>query len=694
MPSDVATREIFGNVGSMSRGVFYLLATLALVACSWGVLLRYRRWRRGRSDRQTGGLHPASKFDLIGHVLQHLLLFVRVRRGRKWAGWMHSLLVYGMGLLFLGTLLIAVEHYAGPWFRSDASSPWFHKGWYFAVYEVVLDAAGIAVVLSCLWFMWRHSRGRSSAESGLMNWCLLLSLLLISLSGFVVEGLRLIREQPAWPGVSFVGWLCSRGLLALGVSEPAADRLHWYLWWTHSVLALAVIAALPYTRLLHFLAGAIAITRRSAPLGALPLVTLDEVENTGVYGVSRIDQFERRQLVQLDACVSCGRCEDVCPAFEAGKPLSPRGVVQDLRSEFAALSPVPWSSIRQTPDGSDDALPPLREAAVSSETLWSCTACSACVAACPLGVDPLTMIIDLRRGVVGEGELRGGAATTLQKLQRSGNPWGLPREKRCDWAEGLDVPTVETCPDFEVLYWVGCAASYDRRLQRVARCVVQLLQASGVRFAVLGSQETCTGETARRMGDEFVFQQLAETNAHTLDEHQVRKIVTHCPHCFNSFRSDYPQLGCRVEVQHHSQFLSELLADGRIRIRESSRAGDDIQRLVYHDPCYLARAHDVVEAPRDILQHTQQTYQLVDLRRSGTDTACCGAGGGRMWLDDSIDQRVGRSRVDEVLSHQAEVVAVSCPFCLTMLTDGLAAEGAETEVLDIAELLVSVLDVE
>ena len=273
------------------------------------------------------------------------------------------------------------------------------------------------------------------------------------------------------------------------------------------------------------MAGAVNLSVPSQELGHLDLVTLEELEATGSVGTGRLLDMSRQQLVMLDACVSCGRCEEACPAFAAGKPLSPRDVVQDL----CGMLERPIDTL-------------LHGDTIDAETLWSCTTCSACVAICPLGVDPLGMIGDMRRYLVGEAELRGTAAISLQKLQRSGNPWGLAAADRTAWTDGLDVPLVTDNPDFEVLYWVGCAAAYDRRTQRVARAVVKCLQAAQVNFAVLGPEECCTGETARRLGDEFLFQELGETNIEALSRYNVKKIVTHCPHCFNSFKQDYPQL--------------------------------------------------------------------------------------------------------------------------------------------------------
>jgi Fe-S oxidoreductase len=285
-------------------------------------------------------------------------------------------------------------------------------------------------------------------------------------------------------------------------------------------------------------------------------------------------------------------------------------------------------------------------------------------------------------------------------MQRSGNPWGLPADERMSWAEGLNVPLVSEVEDFEIVYWVGCAAAYDRRIQKVARAVVQLLQAAEVKFVVLGPEERCTGESARRMGDEFLFQELAASNIATLSKYPIKKIVTHCPHCLNSFKHDYPQFyeefgagdDFHFEAVHHTQYLSELLAAGRLVIPENAEAANaDAELLTYHDPCYLARVNGITESPRELIQLTLPEEAVVELARCGENTACCGAGGGRMWFDDESVERTGGGRVDEVIESKVKTLAVSCPFCLTMMSDGLAAREAGIEVRDVAELLLEAL---
>lgn len=669
------TREVFGNIPGWAVALFYVLSAIAVACWAFGIWGRAQRWRQGRPAASP------TQWALAAKRLLRDVLLQRRFRGRPWASSAHRMLFAGFIVLLIGTTLIAIEHFLADLLGRAPDDPVFHKGVYFGVYEVVMDLFGLALLAGCAMLLARRLRGAGSFAKSPADIAILVLLLTIGVTGYVVEGLRIIFAQTYLPGLSPVGYLFARMFAAIGVDVASARALHFALWWFHAALALGFIALMPYTRLLHSIAGTLNLALRDNKFGPMQPVSLDEVEATGEIGVARLPQFSRRQLIELDACVSCGRCQDACPAFEVGKPLSPRNVVQDL---VAVMN-------------SDDACSrQLPVAVISADTLWSCTTCGACAEVCPLGISPLRMITDMRRFLIGEGALRGSPATALQKTDRVGNPWGLSQAERLAWADGLNVPLAKDNRDFEILYWVGCAASYDRRVQKIARSVVRLLQAAQVNFAVLGPDERCTGESARRMGDELLFQQLAEQNVETLARHDVRRIVAHCPHCVNSLRSDYPQVGGNYEVIHHSQLLAELLSDGRLpkpKADTNLAAGP----ITYHDPCYLARASGVTEPPRDILATAAATSQLpiVELPRNRRQTSCCGGGGGRMWFDDALAQRVGQSRAREIAASGAAMVAVSCPFCMIMLGDSMAAQDSHMRVSDIAEILAdAILDPE
>lgn len=676
---DLLTREIFGNIPATAQTVFYVVAAAASLCFCWGVYRRMRLWRIGvppeeRSLRGIGG-------RLWENVLLQRRMITRPRVTTA-----HRLLFSGFLVLFIGTVLISIEHLLADALGREPTDPLFHKGLYFAVYEVVLDAFGIALLVGCVNLMRRRWRTNASIGRTPADWIVLWAFLVIGVTGYLLEGLRILDAATPLPMLSFVGFSVAIVLELLGVTPERAGAGHYFVWWLHALVSLAFIAAFPYTRLFHSIAGAMTLARPRRPLGTLPLVTMEELEETGRVGVGEIQHFTQPQLIELDACVSCGRCEDACPAFEAGKPLSPRNVVQDLRSHMELAAP------RLSSNG-DSAMPDLHGDTIAAETLWSCTTCSACVDVCPLGISPLGMITDMRRHLIGEGQLSGAPAASLQKTGRAGNPWGLPGNERFAWAEGLDVATVEENPDFEYLYWVGCAAAYDRRIQNVARSVVKLLDRAGVSFAVLGSEEKCTGEAARRMGDEFLFQELAATNVETLTRRGVRQIVAHCPHCVNSFLHDYPQLGGHYEVLHHSQLLEQLIEQKRLPKAAEPATG----KIVYHDPCYLARVNEISQPPRAVVAAAREgngAGGVTELPRNRRHTACCGGGGGRMWFDDAPANRSGQGRIEEILAEQPDAVAVSCPFCMVMISDGVAASDAATKpvVRDVAEILADAID--
>ena len=676
------TREIFGNIPPAAKSLFYLLAAVAMAFFCYGCYRRMRLWRLGRPTKHRRHLGAGLKYLFRQVLLQRALL------GRSLATVAHILLFSGFVVLFIGTILIAVEHVLAGLAGREATNPLFHHGVYYALYELVMDSFGVAFLVGCLLFMKRRLKRPASVGHTPIDWLVLVLFLVIGVSGYLLEGLRIIREDTPMPGFSFVGLAAAQMFRAFGMAETGASQAHFVVWWFHAVLSLSMIAAFPYSRLFHAVAGTVNIATNEKTLGVMVPVSIEEIEETGIVGVGKVEDFTHQQLLELDACVSCGRCEEACPAFEAGKPLSPRDVVQDCKLHLENVAPILYRGAEN-----DDGAPSLHGDTIAPETLWSCTTCSACVEVCPLGVSPLGLITDMRRYLVGENQLRGTPAQSLQKMQRSGNPWGLPPEDRFSWAEGRDVPTVETNPGFDVLYWVGCAASYDRRIQRIAQSMVKLLKAAKVNFSVLGPEERCTGESARRMGEEFVFQELAESNVELLERTKVKKIVTHCPHCLNSFKKDYPQFGGEYEVVHHSEFLADLVQRGRLPAVSSSL--DANGSTTYHDPCYLARVNGVTDAPRQLIQvslPSDPQAGLVEMARNRTNTSCCGAGGGRMWFDDAPEERIGVSRVKEALATGAKTVAVGCPFCMIMMKDGAAAEDDTVQVRDVAEILADALE--
>lgn len=651
------TREVFGNVAPWMRGVFYALMALSVAVLVWRVVQRGRYWAQG----QPGGFERDWRL-----WVRRLMVFAvgQKRVHRKTLGaLLHALLASGFVVLTIGTTLLMIAH-AGP---VD-----FHRGWYYLFYELTMEVFGVAFIVGCCLALYRRRFAKPKALGHRSNdWLLLGSLLALGVTGFVIEALRLRYTEVPQPIArwSIVAWGMER-LLLQGMSIETARALHLSSWWVHIVLVAGFFAGLPVTRFLHVIVGPMNIaTRPERSMGALVPLNLEEVEKTGKVGISELGQFQRQQLMSLDACMECGRCEEACPAWATGKPLSPKALVVDLRNAMAGKAP-----------GES-----LVGGVIKPETLWACTMCQACVNECPVLIGHVDFISDMRRHLVGEGEISGPPAKAMAHIGKQANPFGRPARERMAWANGLDVPTVDANPGFEYLLWLGCSVSYDPRAQKVARALVVLFKDAGVNFAVLGQKEKCTGDPARRLGDEFLFQDLARGNAETMNQHHVRKIVTPCPHCMNSLKNEYGHFGGHFEVQHHSQFLSELIAQGRL----SAPQGGNDSSLAVHDPCYLARANDDVDSIRMVAKFSGVNVQ--ELPRHGKKTSCCGAGGGRMWVDEVPNQRVSKGRADEVLATGVRRLATGCPFCLNMMTDALASAPPDksVQVLDIAEVLLA-----
>jgi len=649
-----ATREVFGNIAPWMRAVFFGMIAVSIAWPIWQIWARARLWRKG----QNAGVEQ-NWMVRIEQLIIYALGQKRVYR-KSLGAFLHLLLFSGFVVLTIGTTLLAIA-YDGPY---D-----FHHGRYYLIYELTMDTFGVAFIIGCLLAMYRRAfRRKPSLGHNKSDWWLLGLLLSLGITGFAVEALRIhyTQVQPWIARWSTVGWLIDTSLLQR-LDIGTARKLHLTAWWLHSILVAAFFASIPVTRFLHVITGPANIALRPRrPMGALVPLTVEEVERTGRTGVNTIAEFTRQQLLSLDACMECGRCEDACPATASNKPLSPEAVVIDLR--------------RLMSRGGGDVHTMIRD-----ETLWACTMCQACVEECPVLIGHVDLISDMRRDLVGEGKLSGPPAKALQQISNQSNPYGRPNSERLAWAEGLDVPTVELNPGFEYLLWVGCAAAFDPRAQKIARATAQLLKEAKVNFAVLGAKETCTGDPARRIGDEFLYQQLAQGNVETLTRHKVKKIVTPCPHCYNTLKNEYTQFGGHYQVQHHSQLLAELIGKGRL-----SNDTNTSEPVTLHDPCYLARVNGEVDATRTVIGAAKDTL-FREMPRHGKKTFCCGAGGGRMWFEESPAQRVSCLRAQEALATGARTVATACPFCLNMMTDGIAGTqgGEKAKVLDIAELLVS-----
>jgi Fe-S oxidoreductase/nitrate reductase gamma subunit len=680
-----ATREIYWNV-THAWVMYALLAPTALVA-GYGVYRHLSRWRRGQ---------PAARFDRpaerVGLLLRHAVAQRRTARER-YAGLFHRFISYGFVVLTIATTVVALD--------ADFGTAIMRGRFYLYFQSLAVDVFGALVMVGVLMaaarrYLRRPRKLVHTDEAALI----LAAVFLMCLQGFLVEGWRLAATNDPWAAWSPFGNLVARASRPW-MSAEAMRTAHVSTWWFHLTLSFAFVAWLPYTKMMHVLTAPLNIYAASlAPLGAA-LKQVD-FEKTESFGINSLGAFTWKDLLDLDACTECGRCTAVCPANTVGKELSPRDIILGLRDLMherpreafglvsangvgVAAGTTPADKEPTTDVEAKKPLPIIGAVpATSPVPLWQCTTCAACMEACPVFIEQMPKIVDMRRFLVmEEAEFPDSMQEAVMSLERRGHPFSGTQATRMDWAEGLDVRTGADAKDAEVLLWVGCGGALIERNQKVTRATAQLLEQAGVKFAVLGREEKCSGDPARRIGNEFLFEQLARENVANLNKYAVKKVVTACPHCFNTFRNEYPQYGGAFEVFHHSEFLARLVEEGRLKpVAESGR------KVTFHDPCYLGRQNGVYDAPRQLVQISTRGG-AVEMGRRRNNSFCCGGGGGMSFVDEPPDKRVNQERAREAVETGADVLATGCPFCMTMMEDGVNARRGERDVkvLDVAELL-------
>jgi Fe-S oxidoreductase/nitrate reductase gamma subunit len=590
---------------------------------------------------------------------------------RPYAGVAHGLIFWGVTVQVIGTLVNLLQT---PLFVPYLTLA-FPRGPAYLALELVLDLAGLAIIAGVLLALWRRLALRPrSLETRRDDLAVLGLLLLLPTLGFLVEGLRLVALAPAWANWSPVGLALAAHLRGLGLSAAAAQTLHAWAWWCHVAAAVLFVAAIPFSKLRHLVAIPLNIAVRPARHDAA-LAPIPDLAEAETLGAGHIEDFSAQQLLSFDACVRCGRCEDSCPAALSGQAFSPRALVAGLRAALAANLLQPAAATNSGANG----------AALLDQGEWRCTTCGACVTGCPAFVSPVSAVVERRRyHVLTAGVVPATAANACRGIERYGNPWGLPPDQRQDWAAGLDLRVLQPGERVDVLYFVGCCYAYDDRNRKVARAFVQLLKRAGADFAVLGPAEGCCGETARRLGNEYLFQQLAEQNVARLQTHRFERIVTQCAHCYNTLKNEYPQFGGNWRVQHYSEYLAEHLPDWTCAA-DGAGAGP---RVVYHDSCYLGRYNGLYAQPRALLDRTG--LARAEAGRHGANALCCGGGGGQMWLESDPQTRINQLRLDEMVASGAGLVATACPYCLLMFDDAIRTRGLgeRMQVKDLAEILV------
>ena len=659
--SDLPIRPAFWNVPLWGEIGVYIIGIAAVAVLIFGVVRNRRLWLGSRQPETTDQVRERTT-DVLRAV------FCQKTIRETGAGRRHAFLAWGFFLLFCGTALATLDWDVGHYVFGSQ----FLTGTTYLLYKFVLDMAGVAVLITLALGAARRWQRGSTLPGGKRFVCAYVSLAFIVLTGFLTEGLRLAATTPAWSAWSPVGHAVAQLLSAL--SEDTLRTIHTWVWTIHGLASLSFIAALPLTYYAHlYRTPANIFVRDRKPAGEIRKI--ENIEEQETFGISSFEQFGVRERMAFDACTECGRCNDVCPAVRAGTPLKPRELILRLRDRLhAEEKTADWSTLPEL-----DTIAPREE-------LWSCTTCGACARACPAGISLPDMIVGMRRHLALEqGEFPEGVAAALENTASVGNPWGLDPYERMDWAQDLDVPVAQPGQHYDVLYWVGCAASYDRRARKIARSMVKILKAAKVNFAVM-AEERCHGEFARRMGEEYLFQTAAQENIENFAQYEFDRILTACPHCFNTLKNEYPDFeGFGYEVVNHTVLIDELIKAGRL-----SKPAAAAESVVYHDPCYLARINGITAEPRSVL--ASLTTKPVFPSECGEKTFCCGAGGGQMWTDRHGDAApVNVIRLKDLRATGAQTVAVACPHCLTMLESARAldrdADGVQ--IADIAELVAA-----
>ena len=651
------TREIYWNIGQTPGILFpmYLLAAAALVFLGYQFSQRLKVYRQGKALNRFDQWPTRLLYMLRGTLLQTRVLYQRL------PGTAHALFFWGFLLLFIGTLLIFIQ--------ADLTDPLFDyrflTGSFYLLFSLVLDLAGLVAILMLIGLLVRRTLVRPPGlDNSNDDWIIHGLLLVILVSGFVIEGARMAVTELGTPLAlwSPVGLVVAKGLA--GIEETTLRLLHRLTWWGHLLLALIFIAIIPLTKLRHLFTTSLNYFFVDlGPKGMLVSVDLDN-EEAESYGAATLTDLTWKDIFDADACTSCKRCQDRCPAWATNKPLSPMKLVKQV-GEIAFQQ-------------GQASLPDTLE----RDVLWSCTTCLACQESCPAVIEHVRKIIDVRRHLVlMEGEFPGDEVTAaMEHTEVNGNPFGLAFAGRGDWAQGL--PLVDATADADILYFVGCYAAFDKRNQAVAKSFVTLCAAAGIKVAILGKTEKCCGEPMRKMGNEYLYQTLARENIDTISATSASRIVTTCPHCYNTLNKDYRELGLTLPVLHYTDFLSTLVNSGQLQLQPEESS------CTYHDSCYLGRHNDLYQAPRSLL--TAAGANLTEMSKHGRESFCCGAGGGRILAEETLGSRISEARVGMAATTATGTLVSSCPFCLTMFEDGIkgADLGDRLIPMDLAELLV------
>ncbi len=674
------SREVFGGIPGVIVLAFYIVIPVVLL---YGAILfsqRVKNWERGTPDNRatTSRNFMARLKDFRGGAYMQTLLRDPA------AGIMHSLIYFSFLILLGVTTTLEINH------QLPNGAKFLHGGVYQG-FSFIGDVAGVTFLAGIIWAILRRyvqKPYRIRIKTKPEHAVILGTLLTIGITGFTTEMFRIAAAgRPAYEKWSVVGYPLS------GLVKNVENVAGWHqaMWLLHVGAFVVFLVLIPTTMLRHMFTSPLNIylRDRERPRGAMrPMPNLMETE-LETFGASTVEDFTWKQLLDTDACTMCGRCTSVCPAHGTGKPLDPREIVLKTGEVMAATgTPQVSPPIGTVPEITVSANSLFER--ITAEELWSCTSCRACDEICPVNIEILDKILDMRRYLsLMESNFPTELGNAYRSMENNANPWGMSQAERADWAKDLDgVAVIDPSDTFshEYLYWVGCAGSFDDKNKRVTQAMAKLLTRAGIDFAILGPGENCTGDPARRSGNEYIFQMLATQNIETLNGMGVRKIITQCPHCFNTLRNEYPQFGGDYEVIHHSQLLENLVDGGQLDLTSATLE----ERVVYHDSCYLGRHNNIYGAPRKVLAKLGG-LEVVEAPRNGTMARCCGAGGARMWMEENIGTKINDDRAEELIGTGADRVATACPFCYIMLDDGVKGAGAGDDVA-VSDIAITVLE--
>ena len=710
-------RQVFWNADYFEPFLF-LFTAVFLAIFAYGVYRRWRMWAAlGKPERRTDRLRERIRSLLVNGLVQWKTF------RDPYPGIMHGLIFFGFVVLIFGAAFDATEfHIAEP-------LGWaFLRGMVYIVFSFLMDLFGVAVLIGVLLAIYRRyiqrpdRLGYQGKPDNTPDDAIALFLILgIIVTGFIIEALRIRVTSPPWEIWSFGGWFLAKAFA--GVDPGTAKILHKLFWWTHTFMALGFIAYIPYSRLIHMITTpANHFMLSLKPAGAIEPIR--DFETAESFGVGKLEEFTNKQIFDSDACTRCGRCQDGCPAYLSGKPLSPKKLIQDLKSYWLEQAPAAVqakraaesaavemegkgggkSLMRRAFDRVDAAVDGAvrgaagapAEKALLGETidlheLWACTNCLYCQENCSASIEHVPKIIGMRQyKVLTEADFAPELQLTFRNIDNNSNPWGIGSHLRADWAKGLGIPTLAENPEVEYLFYVGCSGSFDDRGKKVSVAFAKILKAAGVSFGILGTEEGCCGDSLMRGGNEYSYQALAQANIEVMKGYNVKKIIATCPHGYNALKKDYPHFGGEFEVYHHTEIIADLITRGRIVLKKPAEG-----LFAYHDSCFLGRYNGIYDQPRNILKAVPG-LKLTEMERKGAKSFCCGAGGARMWMEEDIGERINNMRTDQAIATGAGTVAVGCPFCLTMLSDGIKDRGKQEAMaaLDIAEIVWKSMDLE